>query len=338
MFDVACMTGGVNVPSSRFRVRQYIPSLLEYGVNLVEFKTITTAYPPSNKWLRPVWGGGRLLEITAAVVKSRRCDITLIQREMISTIATLERFTPRPRILDVDDAIHLHRNGKAAEYLAKNSDRIICGNNYLAEIYAKWNDDVVVLPTAVDTDNYKPVDSESAFREGCDVVLGWIGTSGNFPYLLSVESALQRVFEKFPNVRLHVVSDTPPNFTKISSKNYIFTKWSDLEEIKNIQSFDIGLMPLIDSAWARGKCSFKMLQYMACGIPVVVSPVGMNVDVLRLGEIGFGPNILSEWVDSLISLIENPALRRQQGVAGRAVTVEKFSLLKLAPKFASYLG
>jgi glycosyltransferase involved in cell wall biosynthesis len=334
MLSVAAITGGRDVPSARFRVRQYIQALQTHGVNITEFESHTSAYPPQQRWVRPAWAALRLVEMARIALQTRRYDVTLLQREMISTLATLERWTGRPRVLDVDDSIHLYRDGATTKSLAMHSDRIICGNPYLADIYRKWNSDVVVLPTAVDTDRYRPCEIES---DGESIVLGWIGTSANLRYLHEIGPALATVLKRHPKVMLHIVCNKPPKIQEVENSRVKYTPWSPAVEVSAIQSFDIGLMPLEDSLWARGKCSFKMLQYMACGLPVAVSPVGMNADVLGLGDIGRGPRTISEWEESLLELVENKQERLQMGIIGRQIVVREFSVVNLAPRFADFL-
>lgn len=334
MLNVAAITGGLNVPSARFRVRQYIPAMSDHAVNIEELKTHTNVYPPQQSWLRPAWLALRLSEMLGVSLNSRRYDVTLLQREMLSTFATLERWTGSPRVLDVDDSIHLFRGGAMAKSLASHCDRIICGNPYLAEIYKQWNSDVVILPTAVDTIRYCP-NTLSVSNE--TIVLGWIGTSANLHYLEAIEPALATVLNEYQNTKLHVVCDKPPQMRLICPDRVEFTQWSVENEVAAIQSFSIGLMPLQDSPWARGKCSFKMLQYMACGLPVVVSPVGMNADVLKLAYLGYGPTSLSEWCDMLMHLIVDEDARLQLGHNGRQIAVQEFSVAALTPKFAKYL-
>lgn len=335
MLKVAAITGGQNVPSARFRVRQYIPALLAHGVHLKELDTRSSKYPPEQRWSRPAWATLRLAEMASVALKSQSYDVTLLQREMLSTFSTLERWTGRPRVLDVDDAIHLYRGGTMAKTLALQCDRIICGNPHLAEIYRQWNHDVVVLPTAVDTERYCP---SATGAPGDGVVLGWIGTSANLKYLHDIEPALLAVIKQHPHVQLHVVCDKPPQMQDIPPERLQFTPWSAAIEVPAIQSFSIGLMPLEDSAWARGKCSFKMLQYMACGLPVVVSPVGMNADVLKLGGIGYGTATLAQWVDVLVDLVTDDAARSRLGLKGRQIVVGEFSVAALAPRLAGFLS
>ena len=223
VLKVAAITGGRYIPSARFRVRQYLPALLSHDVCIEEFQTHTIAYPPQQRWMRPAWAAVRLAEMTRVTLQSRRYDVTLLQREMMSTLATLERWTGRPRVLDVDDAIHLYRGGSPAKTLAKKCDRIICGNSHLAEIFQQWNSDVVVLPTAVDTERYCPRSSSTPRRH---IVLGWIGTSANLRYLQAIEPALVTVLKQYPDVLLHVVCDKAPKMKKIKSERMQYTPWS----------------------------------------------------------------------------------------------------------------
>jgi glycosyltransferase involved in cell wall biosynthesis len=332
---VGAVTGGRLVPSARFRVRQYMAPLKRHGIALSEFEAHTSCYPPRAGYIRPFWGALRLAEMGLAAHWTRQFDVTLMQREMVSTFATLESFTRSPRVLDVDDAIHLLRGGQAARKLAQLSERVICGNGHLAEIYRQWNSDVVVLPTPVDTDKYTPVE---AVAEKPELVLGWIGTSANLQYLQAIEGALSVVLSKHPHALLKVVCDRPPEFKTLSLEQVRHVPWREETEVELIQSFDVGLMPLADSPWARAKCSFKMLQYMSCGLPVVVSPVGMNAEVLSQAAIGFAAMGDDEWIGRLDELLSQATLRATLGRAGRTLAVSDFSLSSLAPRLAQFLG
>jgi len=332
---VAAFTGGATVPSARFRVRQYIPSLLREGICVEVMYRHLGSYPPKEKWLRPLWAGATLLEMIPKVIKSHSYDVVLLQREMLSTFVTLEPLTKKPRILDVDDAIFLQRNGDLARRLAQMSDRVICGNAYLADWFSSWNRNVTVIPTAVDTVRYVPRTARGQ-SEGRKVI-GWIGTSGNLKYLYSIEAALAKVMIIQPDAKIRIVCDQVPEFRLIEAKRCEFIRWSESIEVESIQSMDIGIMPLEDSAWARGKCSFKMLQYMSCGVPVVVSPVGMNAEVLAMGNVGIGACTQEQWLDALVALFDSAAMRSDMGAVGRRVAVESFSIHALAPRLATCL-
>jgi glycosyltransferase involved in cell wall biosynthesis len=170
-----------------------------------------------------------------------------------------------------------------------------------------------------------------------EIVIGWIGTSGNFRFLQSIERALSSVLSDNSNVRLLVVSDTCPELLSIPNDRLEFRRWSESNEVADIQAMDIGLMPLIDSLWARGKCSFKMLQYMSCSIPVVVSPVGMNKIVFAHGESGFTANSTSDWYEGLNTLINDSSMRRRMGRMGRQVIQSFYSTQLVGNQLAAAL-
>jgi glycosyltransferase involved in cell wall biosynthesis len=292
------------------------------------------AYPPARRWLRPLWGGAALFTNLPRVAASWVHDVTLLQRELISTLATLEPMTKRPRVLDVDDAIFLYRGGSAARRLAQVSDAIVCGNSFLAEWFRSLNRNTCVVPTAIDTERYVP---RGCARQGDNRVVGWIGTSGNLKYLHGIEMAILRAMEEVPVARLCVVSDRAPEFRRLSPDRVDFVRWAEREEVAVIHRMDVGIMPLEDTPWARGKCSFKMLQYMACGLPVLVSPVGMNAEVLALGEFGIGASNEAQWVDGLVALLESDAFRARLGAEGRRIAESTFSIPVLAPHLARCL-
>ncbi len=331
---VAAITPGFSVPSARFRVRQYIPRLQRLGIELNEFYPFFGAYPPRMRWLRPVWAVGSLVARLPSVIASHRYDVTLLQREMLSTFVTLEPLTRRPRILDVDDAIWLRRGGAFARRLAQFSDLVICGNTFLAKNFSQWNSQVRILPTAVDTSLYRPRDLN--LKQNRQIV-GWSGTSIGFKYLYKIEPVLARILKKYPDAELWIVSDQPPKFHFLPLGQYKFIQWTPKNELMVIQAMTIGIMPLSDSVWERGKCSLKMLTYMACGIPVVVSRVGMNAEILSLGPIGFGTVAEVDWEDAIDYLLTHPIEAHRMGCVGREIVLRHFSVDVLAPKFGEYL-
>ncbi|MEM2352378.1 MAG: glycosyltransferase family 4 protein [Thermoproteota archaeon] len=332
---VAAITGGKHVASARFRVRQYIPELQKYGVKVYEFVPPISKYPPPQKWLRPLWGIGAVAVRLPAVFWTYSFDLVLLEREMISTFVTLEPLTKRPRVLDIDDAIFVYRGGKTARRLAELSNLIICGNHFLAGWFSRWNSNVAVIPTAVDTNRFKP--NPNAASSG-RLIIGWVGSSSNFRYLYMIEGALEKIIARFPQVYLRIIADRKPKFKDSLIRRTEWVRWSPESEILGLQDLTIGIMPLADTEWERGKCSYKMLLYMACGIPVVVSPVGMNAEVLSLGNFGYAANTESEWYDALTALLlMNEKERRRMGLIGRDVVQRYFSIEVLAPRLAQEL-
>jgi glycosyltransferase involved in cell wall biosynthesis len=331
---VAAFTAGIHIPGARFRVRQYISPLQRYGIEIREFFPGLSAYPPRGRALRPLWAAGSLGSRAATIAKSYGCDVTLLQREMLSTFVTLEPFTRKPRVLDVDDAIWLHRDGSFAQRLARLSNSVICGNSFLADQFRQWNKNIAVIPTAVDTSRFIPATSRIA--DGRPTI-GWSGGSGGFVDLKVAERALQIVLEKHPQARLRIISDSSPSCLDLPASQVEFVAWSQDTEVQAIQDIDIGIMPLVDNTWNRGKCSYKMLLYMSCGVPVVVSPIGMNVEICRKSRIGIEATTTAQWVDAIDHLLGNPQLAAVLGSNARELVVQNYSIDVIAPKLATEL-
>lgn len=329
---------GRYMPGSRFRVRQYVQALRAHGIELSEFFSPLGSYPPKVKFIRPLWALGSLASRLPSVADSYRYDVTLFQREMLSTFLTLEPLTKGPRILDVDDAIWLYRDGSFARRLAKISDSVICGNSFLAEYFSRWNPNVRIIPTGVDTDRFLPLASISVKARAADgrLTIGWSGAYNAFPDLQIAEKALQIILRKYPQVRLRVIADEPPRFD-LPASQMEFILWSPEIEVQAIQSLDIGLMPLRDTLWSRGKCAYKMLLYMSCGVPVVVSPIGMTGELCKMAPVGMCASTTEDWVGVLEQLLNDPQLAAVMGGKARDVVQQNFSIPKLAPRLAAEL-
>lgn len=317
-FMVLCQ--GKRVPSSRFRIENLINKIHKRGVTFDVRNAHLSAYPPSGIFSRIFWLFKELFFRIPDIVNSYRYDGVIFQREIISTIPTLERFTKKPRILDVDDAIWLNRGGWAADDLARRVDHIVCGNQYLADYFKTFGKPITIIPTGVDVDRFMPKKTLTPNK-----TIGWSGTSGGFQYLYSIEYSLSQVLSAHPDWKLLIVSDQAPNFKLIPEEQLEFVLWTSDSEVDTIQNMDIGLMPLDDTPWSRGKCSYKMLLYMACGLPVVASDIGMNSEVLAHDFIGYGANTEEEWVDAINRLIENKNLKQMAGENGRNVVVNHYS-------------
>ena len=328
LLRVAAFTAGSAAPSARFRVRQYVGPLADLGIAVSETWPGLGAFPPKSRMLRPAWLAGTVAQRLVQVMRSRRVDLTLLQREMVSTLPTLEGLTQSPRVVDIDDAVHLHRGGFAARRLAALADLVVVGNAWLAEVWSQWNRAVEILPTAVDTDrlDVRPLPERPT--------IGWIGSAGNLHYLAGIVPALQRVVRRFPQTEIAVCCDRPPDLPGLPIR---YVPWSAEVEADFLASISIGIMPLADGPWERGKCSFKMLQYMAAGRPCVVAPVGMNRELLREAAFGLAATTGDEWTEALSSLIAEPDAAARFGAAGRAVAAERYSVAVLAPRLAGLL-
>jgi len=328
---VAAFSAGRSDPAARFRVRQYLNDLRGHGVLVDErYSGSGGAYPPAATIERFPWMLSQLRQRLDQVRSSRHHDLTLLQRQMVSTINTWEWLTVRPRILDVDDAIWLTSRFGSADRLARRCDGIICGNEWLAEHFAKQNKSIHVVPTAVDTRVWVPLAQNEAPRRRA---IGWIGTSGNLKYLYGIERALWGVIKNTPDVDVLVICDRPPSFHHLPADRVVYRSWRESNEVADIQGMTVGLMPLEDSPWAWGKCSFKMLQYMACAVPAVASPVGMNKQVAALGGALLATSE-AEWVDALRTLLTDEPLRHRLGAQGRATVEAHYSTPVIAGQLA----
>ncbi len=206
-------------------------------------------------------------------------------------------------------------------------DLVLCGNTELADRLPHGRYEL--LPTPIDTEIFAP----SRVDRDPDV-LGWVGHSDNLGYLESLHEPLMELRRRHPRLRLIVVADRPPSLPGVDVE---FRRWSLDSELSCFDGMGIGLMPLDDSPWARGKCAFKAIQYMALGIPTVASPVGMNAEVIRHGESGFLASGEREWVDQLDRLLSDPGLAGRVGAAGRRRVEERYSLTVVSRRLVEIL-
>jgi len=327
---VVALTGGHDVPSARFRIRQLIPSLLQESIVLRELCPTVSSYPPQGTIARILWAPAALLTRLPGILFSRRADVVVFQRELVSTLVTLEPLAGKPRILDVDDAIHLRGRGGFTQRLCSYVDHVVCGNAYLANHYSRLVKNVSIVPTAVNAVRYCP-----AVGASTRPIIGWIGTSANYQNLAVAGKGIARALAEIADARLRIVADRPPELPDVPADRVEFIPWSRENEVRLIQEMTVGIMPLLDNEWNRGKCSYKMLQYMACGVPVVVSPVGMNVEVLSLGDIGVGVSNADQWTEALLMYLRDQDLAKVTGERGREIILKHFSIDVIVPRLAA---
>lgn len=329
---------GMTVPASRFRVAQFIPHFQRLGLEC----DVRFAYDQHyNRWRSSKLGGAykllwRLKRIPYAA-DADEFDLVFIQRPAIPHTSWPERLTAslNPRIVfDFDDSIHIDPSGAvsraretAMHEIVDLAQWVITGNSFLAEL-AGAPHKTTVIPTVIDTDQYVPPDR----RDDQRLVIGWMGTAGNFPFLEKLVEPVERALEQIPNAVVRIVSNEDFRPWK-DNPRVEQIRWSAGNELAMLQSFHIGLMPLIDGPLTKGKCAFKMIQYMAVGCPVVVSAVGANVEVFEGSEAGFCLTEFDEFSDALVELANNSELRRQAGAAGRSRAVEGYSIEAVLPAY-----
>ncbi|MGL5529426.1 MAG: glycosyltransferase family 4 protein [Plesiomonas shigelloides] len=315
IIKVLAVTSGFNTPSSRFRIRQNIEKLNQLGLSVDELCPVIdkNASVPflakiSPKYYIPIYAFWQLLKVIQRMpilIKQRRYDYIWLNRELVTGYLTLEPLLSKKIILDVDDAIW--KNPPFGEYaaikIAKMAHGVVCGNEYLAEWFQRYNSNVVVVPTSVDIDKFKP--KKNILDKKDEIVIGWVGTHGNLKYVDGISHVLIDILKQFPFVKLMIVSDKEPKFSSLHH-NISYVEWSAASEVENFQSIDVGIMPLCDDEWTKGKCSYKLLQHMACGSLVVGSPVGMNKNVLRDELNGaFSADSPEQWKSILSKIVIN---------------------------------
>jgi glycosyltransferase involved in cell wall biosynthesis len=333
---VTALSAGKMVPSARFRIGQYISPLADYGIKINWAPAPISKYPPKGTIRRIFWLPLSITSRVPGVISSQRSDVTLLSRELVSTLFTLEGLTKKPRIVDVDDAIWLRRGGGFARKLAECADVVVAGNSTIADWFSGYCNSVRIIPTAVDTRRFTP-SPKSDKPQTERVVVGWSGTSANLVYLEEIMPAIALAMKENNKIYFKVTSDRKPAIQSIPKENFEFVKWTPQNEVPFIQSLDIGLMPLVDNDWSRGKCSYKMLLYMSCGVPVIVSPVGMNKEVLLASDVGRGAFDINSWREAIMELSADNNLRFQLGKNGRTQVEHKYSLDALAEQYAGLI-
>jgi len=323
--------------SSRYRVYQYIPFLEQAGFDV-------RVMPPSKDKGR---GITRLLkgmaEERAIINAAQSADVVFIQKRLFGKgfVKRLSN-TGVKMVFDFDDSIFTSPTGDWSGPTKSRvsgrlsavlgiSDMVVAGNAFLRD-YAvgAGAGRVEVIPTGLDLAGYRLKEHGS----GKAVVLGWIGSSVNHPYLDMLKGVLPVMAKEYDGLRLLVVSDKDYKMDGVTVEN---RRWSEATEIDDLLSMDIGLMPLTDTEWTRGKCAFKAIQYMAAGIPVVCSPVGANVEAVQDSVEGFLPGTEQGWLDALGRLITSHGLRAEMGSAGRAKVERSYSVTALNPIYIRML-
>ena len=243
-------------------------------------------------------------------------------------------------IYDFDDAIWLANTSEANKIAAgvkwhhkvadicKWAYKVSCGNAYLANYAQQFNPQAIVNPTTIDTVHLHNQVRDQAVPGR--LVIGWTGTHSTMKYLDQIVPVLARLEAEGLEFEFRVISNQPPG---LPLQSLVYLPWRKETEIADLLGFHIGLMPLEDDLWAKGKCAFKALQYMALGIPPLVSPVGMNTEVVQHGQNGFVCATAPEWEASLRRILADAGLRQQLGAAARATIEQRYAVVANTPNF-----
>lgn len=326
-------------PSQRFRFEQYLSILKNEGI---EFELSYLIREEDDRFLYSKGNYLKKLQIflrsivrrVSEVFNASKFDYIFVQREAFMTGTTIfERwFAKRSKLIfDFDDSLWLSDDSTANKKLMwlKNPDKtskiikasalVVAGNQYLHDYAAKFNSNTTIIPTTIDTALYIPGNKRQK-----EIVIGWSGSFSTIKHFEESVEALEAIKKKYGNkISIQAIGD----------ENYMNEKlritgqpWKLETEIEDLNNFDIGIMPLPDESWSRGKCGLKGLQYMALEIPTIMSPVGVNTEIIQDGENGFLASTTEEWVEKLSLLIEDPELRERLGKAGRKTVEERYSV------------
>jgi glycosyltransferase involved in cell wall biosynthesis len=331
--------------STRYRLEQYVPGLASMGIDLHIFHLLGDDY------LRSRFNGGTLHLpglVKAACARltdlwrQHEYDIVILHCELFPLVpGWMERaMIRRPYIYDYDDAFYLKyrrgRLGMAQSLLGRKFDTVMegaaavtAGNHVLSQYAKQYNLNTQYLPTVVDTERYLP---RAALRGGEVFTVGWIGSPSTAIYLSELVGPLSAIGQESA-VRFIVVGGKAP---AIPNVQVLEVDWNENTEVDLINSFDVGVMPLPDEDWTRGKCAFKLIQYMACAVPVIASPVGANFDVVN-ADCGLLASTPQEWKDALRMLRDQLQSRLAMGEAARDHAVKHFSLHQNLPVLAGVI-
>jgi glycosyltransferase involved in cell wall biosynthesis len=333
--------------SSRLRALQYLPWLADAGIQITTHSLISDDML-QEKYDVGGYSSGELLsgyvKRLKLLVQRHNFDVIWIEKEALPWMpAWLELALLRnvPYVLDYDDAVFhhydKHRNpwvrrlyGHRLDHLMKTAALVVGGNEYLAQrardAGAPW---VEILPTVIDLERYRC--RTDLVNDVTRIV--WIGSPSTVGYLQILKEPLKALAKRY-DFELRVIGGGTVDMPGVQIKS---VDWSEETEVDSILTCDIGIMPLLDSLWERGKCGYKLIQYMACGLPTVASNIGVNAEIVLEGETGFLVSTTQEWFSALDTLLKDPALRVRMGRMGRQRVEHEYCIQQTGTKMAELL-
>ncbi|MDB9947949.1 glycosyltransferase family 4 protein [Gammaproteobacteria bacterium] len=329
---------GNKAASHRMRLRQYKQGLLDSNIDLEVHHLLDNQYLErrfDGKGISMLNVLPRVISRLKVVLSKDNYDVTILHCELIPFIpGWVEKLLlPKPYIFDFDDAWHLryklNRSYLFKLFFKNKVDKVVegatlvmAGNSYLHDYASSLNSKTNIFPTVLDTDRYQPKPNNNSDK----FIIGWIGSPSTAPYLKKLIPSLTQLGLE-GSVLLRVIGGKAPNIPNIEVEEM---PWSEGTEVYHINSFDIGVMPLVDDEWSKGKCAFKLLQYMACELPVVASNVGANIDVVS-SDCGYLVDSDQAWLDAMRSLRDNLEQRSSFGKNGRKKVIQSYSLKSNLP-------
>jgi glycosyltransferase involved in cell wall biosynthesis len=321
---VLVITNNLQQASFRLRIEALRPALAQRGVLL-------------DVHVRP----RGMFSRRTLLRRAAEYDAVLLQRKMLDSIdVRLLRKHAKNLFFDVDDAVMYHsrpvgpverwRTRRRFLATARSVDRVVAGNEYLADLFRRQGAVTTVLPTVVDPGHYQ-IKSHAATEHP---TLVWIGSKSTLPYLGQFAPMLAQAARRVPGLRLITIADVPLPDPPLPTEH---VPWSVQTESAALCRGDIGIAPTPEDRWTLGKCGFKIVQYMAAGLPVIASPVGANREIVRPNETGFLPENPTEWSETIAALAGDAPTRQALGAAGRRRVEEYFSIETAAAVWASLL-
>jgi glycosyltransferase involved in cell wall biosynthesis len=334
--------------SSRYRFYQYLPYLKSQGFD------ITVAPLLDNKYVANINQGKRdfssvlvsYFHRLGRLIRDRNYDLFWIEKELLPMVpAWLEKVLIGniPYVVDYDDAqFHMYDyyGSKLTKVLLAhkidrvmaNAKLVVAGNPYISDrAYQAGAKRVVIIPTVIDLERYSP--KPIGNNDGKTFNIGWVGSPGTSTYLRSIEPAFQELTRRH-NCTFTFVGAGSLTLDRL---NLSIKKWQESTEVEYIQSFDVGIMPLDNTPWEQGKCGIKLIQYMACAVPVIGTPIGVNQEIVQHGVNGFQATDPDEWIDYLSRLAADPQLCQRMGAKGREMVESQYCLQVTAPILSELL-
>jgi glycosyltransferase involved in cell wall biosynthesis len=312
-------------PSSRYRVFQFLEPLRELGFSCQVLDAPQLNLAKRVKYIP------RLLRFAV------HQDILFIQKRMLPSalLSVVKKLCPKI-VFDIDDAVYLRPQLRLKiDLMLKTATAVIAGNQTLAAYARQHNPHTYILPSAVDAAYYQPA-SEPRHPHDDRVIIGWIGSDPNRGDLDSLPAVFDWLGQKYgQKIVLQTVGSRP--WEVKTSLPTEFIQWTLADSLSALQKFDIGIMPLDDTAWNQGKCGFKLIQYMAVGVTAVASPVGVNSEIVQHGINGYLAAAEEDWRTYLCQLIENNDQRRTMGQQARQRIERHYSLDAILPALTQLL-
>jgi glycosyltransferase involved in cell wall biosynthesis len=323
---ILCVVEHGNAPSTRLRLRDCLDYYTALGVEATVLPTRRSSLGERLRVLREA--SRHDVVVLFKTIGFNDLELSLLQR------------ANRRIVFDFDDAVMFreqkHRRPLRGKDFKKflrtirHCSAAVAGNDFLASFAEACGRRAMILPTSIDLRRYQL----KQYHSGLGLTIGWVGLSDGLPYLRHIQPALQELSRIFPGLKLKVISDKPLQLDRVKVES---EPWRLETEQANLADFDIGIMPLWDSLWTRGKCGYKILQYMGVGTPVVASDVGVNNRIISHAENGFLAQTQQDWVNSLRTLIENAEQRRIFGERGRQLIEQRYSLESFADGYVKLL-